>query len=57
MVSSGIVFASLVLYLLFVILLSNAVDNKTTRHKSFWWVFFFGLVGAIIAILLDIRDK
>jgi len=29
-----------------------------TKHKSFWWGFFFTApIGIIIAILLDIRDN
>ncbi len=29
--------------------------NDNTRHP-FWWVFFLGIAGAIIYILLGIRD-
>ena len=29
-----------------------------TNHKSFWWMFFLTIpVGAIITILLDIKDN
>lgn len=46
------------LYVLIVWAVSSAIDGrKPVKHKSFWWVFFFGLVGGIIATLLEIRDK
>ena len=29
-----------------------------TNHKSFWWMFFLTIpMGAIITILLDIKDS
>ena len=29
-----------------------------TNHKSFWWMFFLTIpMGAIITILLDIKDN
>lgn len=51
-------FLMVVFYLLLVWWLSSAVDGDGPRkHKSFWWVFFLGIIGAVIATLLEIRDK
>lgn len=48
----------LITYTLLVWWLSSAVDGNGYReHKSFWWVFFLGVIGAVIATLLEIRDK
>ena len=53
----GLLFV-IALYVFIVWLVSRAIDGSGQRkHKSFWWVFFFGLVGGIIATLLEIRDK
>jgi drug/metabolite transporter (DMT)-like permease len=45
-----------VLYIVYASLLSGAVKSPNGRYP-FWWCFFFGVIGAIIVILLDIRDK
>ena len=51
-------FLMLLAYVLLVWWLSSAVDGDGYRkHKSFWWVFFLGIIGAVIATLLEIRDK
>lgn len=51
-------FLMVLLYVLLVWWLSSAVDGDGYRkHKSFWWVFFLGIIGAVIATLLEIRDK
>ena len=53
----GLFLMSLV-YVLLVWWLSSAVDGDGERkHNSFWWVFFLGVIGAVIATLLEIRDK
>lgn len=42
-------------YLLITFIFSRVLK---TNHKSFWWMFFFTIpVGAIITILLDIKDN
>ena len=46
-----------IIYLLFVTIISNSIKSPNSSRKSFWWVFFLGLIGAIIYILLEIRDK
>lgn len=46
-----------IIYLLFVTIISNSIKSLNSSRKSFWWVFFLGLIGAIIYILLEIRDK
>ena len=41
-------------------LLATFIVSKVlkTNHKSFWWMFFLTIpVGAIITILLDIKDN
>ena len=44
-------------YIMIVYFISKAIaSNNVNGHKPFWWVFFLGLFGAIIVILLDIRD-
>ena len=49
---------SLILYVFLVALFSMAIDGGgKPRHKSFWWIFFLGVVGAVIVTLLNIRDK
>jgi len=46
------------LYVGIVYAISYAVDGREgVKHKAFWWVFFFGLIGAIIVTLKNIRDK
>ena len=42
-------------YLLITFIFSKVLK---TNHKSFWWMFFLTIpVGAIITILLDIKDN
>lgn len=49
---------AILIYIGFVFVISECIKSKNgTRRKPFWWVFFFGLFGAIITILLDIRDN
>ncbi len=55
--AAGFLFAIVAFYIAFVLLLSNAVRSKTGGHNPFWWVFFLGIIGAVIVILLDIRDN
>lgn len=44
-------------YCLLVGAISRAVaSNYVGGHKPFWWIFFLGIFGIIIVILLDIRD-
>ena len=43
------------LYAGIVALISSALEMKNGR-TAFWWIFFFGLIGAVIALLIDIRD-
>lgn len=50
----GIVIA-LAIYIGVIAWISDALRMKNGR-KAFWWVFFFGIVGAAIALLIDIRD-
>ena len=42
-------------YVGIVALISSALQMKNGR-SAFWWIFFFGLIGAVIALLIDIRD-
>ena len=51
-----IIFA-LLIYIGICAVISSAVKSYSGGRKPFWWVFFFGVIGAIITILLDIRDK
>lgn len=55
MEAAVLLFAFLI-YILFVWILSSAVKSETGR-KPFWWIFFLGIVGAVIVVLLDIRDS
>lgn len=43
------------LYVAFCAIVANALKMKNGRN-AFWWIFFLGLIGAIIALLIDIRD-
>ena len=43
------------LYIAFCAIVANALKMKNGRN-AFWWIFFFGLIGAVIAVLIDIRD-
>ena len=43
------------LYVAFSAIVANALKMKNGR-SAFWWVFFFGIIGAIVAVLIDIRD-
>ena len=43
------------LYAGIVAIISSALEMKNGR-TAFWWIFFFGLIGAVIALLIDIRD-
>ena len=45
----------IVIYVGIVSIISNSLKIKN-GGLAFWWVFFFGLIGAIIALLMDIRD-
>lgn len=52
----AIIFA-LLIYIGICTVISAVIKSSSGGRKPFWWVFFFGAVGAIITILLDIRDK
>ena len=55
--SSIIGLAILAIVVHIVILLCVSHDLKT-RHKAFWWMFFFSIpVGVLITILLDIKEN
>lgn len=43
------------LYVAFCAIVANALKMKNGRN-AFWWIFFLGLIGAVIALLIDIRD-
>ena len=50
--------AIIIAYVCLVAIFAAAIDSGgNPRHKSFWWIFFFGIAGAVIATLLNIRDK
>ena len=55
MTELGFILVVVTFYLAFVLWLSSAVASKTGR-KPFWWIFFLGIIGAVIVVLLDIRD-
>lgn len=46
---------AVVFYVVITLIFSTALK---TKHKSFWWMFFLTIpVGAIITLLLDIKDN
>ena len=46
---------AVIIYIVVTIIFSKVLK---TNHKSFWWMFFLTIpVGAIITILLDIKDN
>lgn len=53
----GILLAILI-YVGYCWIISNVIKSGIKNsHNPFWWIFFFNLIGAIICLLLDIRDK
>lgn len=48
-----IVFA---MYCIFCKIIANLIQPPCPRRRAFWWVFFLSFLGAIIYILLGIRD-
>jgi hypothetical protein len=53
----AIIFIAIGMYILICKLLADVVKKKVgIGHEPFWWIFFLGVMGIIIVILLDIRD-
>ena len=39
-----------------IMIISNAIRDENYNRNPFWWIFFFGIFGAVIYLLLNIRD-
>jgi lipopolysaccharide export LptBFGC system permease protein LptF len=53
-----VIILAILIYVGYCWIISSAVKSTDiNKHNPFWWVFFFNLIGAIICVLLDIRDK